>query len=56
AIELPQKLQPKVDYAAAVVKGAKNVAAARAFVSGLLGQKGVGALTAAGFKAARAPK
>jgi molybdate transport system substrate-binding protein len=56
AIELPAKLQPNVDYAAAVVKGSKNPDEARAFVQGLLGEKGIGALTDAGFKAARNPK
>jgi molybdate transport system substrate-binding protein len=56
AIELPAELQPKVDYAAAVVKGANNADAARKFVNGLLSEKGIGALTDAGFKAARQPK
>ena len=56
AIELPKRLQPDVDYAAAVVKDAPNAAAARDYVEGLVGPKGTGALTEAGFKAARNPK
>jgi molybdate transport system substrate-binding protein len=56
AIELPQDLQADVEYAAAVVKGSKHAAAARAYLKGLVGPKGQGALTDAGFKAARAPK
>jgi molybdate transport system substrate-binding protein len=56
AIELPGRLRPDVDYAAAVVKDAPNAAAARAYVDGLAGAKGTGALTEAGFKAARNPK
>jgi molybdate transport system substrate-binding protein len=37
AVELPPALDPKVAYAAAVVKGTKNEGAARAFVAGLAG-------------------
>jgi molybdate transport system substrate-binding protein len=55
-IELPQALQPDVNYAAAVVKGTGNAAAARRYVKGLVGSKGTGALTEAGFRAARNPK
>jgi molybdate transport system substrate-binding protein len=50
AIELPASLQPTVAYGAAVVKGAKNEAAAEAFVDGLLDGAGKRALDAAGFE------
>jgi molybdate transport system substrate-binding protein len=49
AIELPAKLQPKVAYGAAVVKGAPNPSAARAFIAGLLRGRGADALHEAGF-------
>ena len=49
AIELPVALQPQVAYAAAVVKGGRNRAAARAFVAGLLDGAGADALRRAGF-------
>jgi molybdate transport system substrate-binding protein len=46
AVELPPSLDPKVAYAAAVVKGTKHERDARAFVAGLAG---AAALSAAGF-------
>lgn len=49
AIELPARLRPAVAYAVAVVRGAPNPAAARAFVNGLLAGAGADALRAAGF-------
>jgi len=49
AIELPAALQPQVAYGAAVVRGARNRAAARAFVAGLLDRAGAEALRRAGF-------
>jgi molybdate transport system substrate-binding protein len=55
-IELPQALQPDVKYAVAVVKGTGNESAARRYVKGLVGAKGAGALTDAGFRAAKNPK
>ena len=50
AIELPESLQPSVAYGVAVVKGAKNEDAAKAFVDGLLDGDGKRALDAAGFE------
>jgi molybdate transport system substrate-binding protein len=50
AIELPERLQPSVAYAAAVVKGAGNAGAARRFVTGLVSGPGAQALEDAGFK------
>jgi molybdate transport system substrate-binding protein len=50
AIELPDALQPTVAYGVAVVEGAKNEDAARAFVDGLLDGDGRKALDAAGFE------
>jgi molybdate transport system substrate-binding protein len=52
AIELPARLQPRVLYGAAVVKGSDNAAAARAFVKGLLTGAGRDALEEAGFRPA----
>jgi molybdate transport system substrate-binding protein len=49
AIQLPAKLEPRVAYAAAVVKGSKHRAAAAKFVHGLLTGKGAAALMEAGF-------
>ncbi len=49
AIGLPQNLDPEVAYGVAVVKGAKQPAAARSFVKGLLAGKGRDTLRAAGF-------
>jgi molybdate transport system substrate-binding protein len=51
AIQLPSRLRPDVAYAAAVVKGTKHAADARAFVDGLLTVRGVAALREAGFGA-----
>jgi molybdate transport system substrate-binding protein len=48
-IPLPDKLQPRVVYGAAVVKGAPHPAEARAFVTGLLSGAGRRALGDAGF-------
>jgi molybdate transport system substrate-binding protein len=48
-IELPARLQPRVVYAAAVVKGTKHADAARSFVTGLLEGGGASALRQAGF-------
>ena len=48
-IELPARLQPRVVYGAAVVKGAPHPAAARAFVAGLRAGAGRRALEEAGF-------
>jgi molybdate transport system substrate-binding protein len=50
AIELPSRLQPRVAYGVAVVKGAAHPEQARAFVAGLLRGAGAQALTAAGFE------
>lgn len=50
AIELPKDLQPSVAYGAAVVKGAKHPAQAKAFIAGLLKGKGAQALKDAGFE------
>jgi molybdate transport system substrate-binding protein len=49
AIELPARLQPRVVYAGAVVRGAKRPAAARRFIEGLLEGRGPQILAAAGF-------
>ena len=50
AIELPPVAQPRVVYAAAVVKGTKHPDEARGFVDGLLSGAGQRALRAAGFE------
>jgi molybdate transport system substrate-binding protein len=50
AVELPESLQPAVAYGVAVVTGARNEEAARAFVDGLLDGAGRRALDAAGFE------
>ena len=50
AITLPARLQPSVLYKAAVVRGTDHQAQARAFVEGLRGAEGRGALQAAGFR------
>ena len=52
AIELPDDLQPDVAYGVAVVKGAKQPEAARAFIAGLLDGAGAQALEDAGLRAA----
>lgn len=49
AIQLPPSLQPRVAYAAAVVKGTEHHAEAAKFVSGLLTGVGAAALMTAGF-------
>jgi molybdate transport system substrate-binding protein len=49
AIQLPDKLEPRVAYAAAVVKGSEHREEATRFVQGLLKGKGAAALMAAGF-------
>jgi molybdate transport system substrate-binding protein len=52
AIELPAGLQPRVAYAAAVVRGSARGTQARAFVAGLLQGAGAAALRRAGFEPA----
>jgi molybdate transport system substrate-binding protein len=49
AIQLPAKLEPRVAYAAAVVKGTDHSDEAAKFVQGLLTGKGAAALMQAGF-------
>ena len=49
AIALPAGLRPKVAYAAAVVKGAKQPILARQYIDGLTSGAGQDALRAAGF-------
>ncbi len=51
AIELPEKLKPTVEYGVAIVKGASNPAAGKAFVDGLLEGSGAQALKDSGFGA-----
>ena len=53
AIELPARLQPVVQYAAAVVRGTSRAAQARQFIAGLTGGAGKNDLLAAGFAAPR---
>lgn len=50
AIELPKRLQPSVEYGAAVVKGAKQPGQAGRFIKGLLAGKGLEAMGHAGFE------
>jgi molybdate transport system substrate-binding protein len=50
AIELPKDLQPSVAYGVAVVKGAKNPDAAKAFIDGLVNGAGAQQLEQAGFE------
>jgi molybdate transport system substrate-binding protein len=50
AVALPDRLQPSVAYAIAVVTGARHPAQARAFIAGLLRGAGRAALDAAGFE------
>lgn len=50
AIELPKRLQPSVEYGAAVVNGAKQPGQARQFIDGLLTGKGLKAMRGAGFE------
>jgi molybdate transport system substrate-binding protein len=49
AIQLPARLQPRVAYAGAVVKGTKQHHKASGFVKGLLTGRGAAALMEAGF-------
>jgi molybdate transport system substrate-binding protein len=49
AIALPARLQPKVAYGAAVVKGAKQPVLARRYIAGLVSGDGQDALRSAGF-------
>jgi molybdate transport system substrate-binding protein len=49
SVTLPDRLQPRVAYAAAVVTGAKHPAQARAFIDGLLHGAGRSDLRTAGF-------
>jgi len=49
AIELPENLQPTVEYGAAVVSGAPEPDAAQEFIDGLLEGAGLEALERAGF-------
>jgi len=51
AIELPRRLRPQVTYGVAVVEGAKEPEAARAFIEGLLSDPGRRAMRRAGFLA-----
>jgi molybdate transport system substrate-binding protein len=50
AIELPPRLQPRVAYGVAVVKGAPHPEQARAFIAGLLSGAGAQELRRAGFE------
>ena len=50
AVELPAELQPSVEYGAAVVKGAEEPAASRAFIQGLLKGSGLEAMRRVGFE------
>ena len=50
AIELPKSLEPSVEYGVAVVNGAKEPAAAKAFIDGLTEGAGAKALEDAGFE------
>lgn len=52
AIALPERIQPSVAYAAAVVDGAEHPEQARAFIDGLLSGDGAAALREAGFEPA----
>lgn len=49
AIELPDDAQPPIEYQVAVAVGTDDADAARAFVDGLRGETGRGALEQAGF-------
>jgi molybdate transport system substrate-binding protein len=49
SIALPARLQPKVAYGVAVVKGSKHAAIAQRYIDGLVSGKGQQALRAAGF-------
>ena len=54
AIELPDRLRPRVSYGIAIVKGAPHRDAARRFIAGLSEGDGAGALKQAGFGVAGA--
>jgi molybdate transport system substrate-binding protein len=54
AIAIPARLNPRVLYAVAVVRGTDHPDAARSFVTGLVRGNGVEALTRAGFERPRA--
>jgi molybdate transport system substrate-binding protein len=49
ALSLPNSISPTVVYEAAVVKGTKHPAQAKAFINGLAGPQGQAALKRAGF-------
>jgi molybdate transport system substrate-binding protein len=49
AVRLPERLQPEVAYAAAVVRDSSQPAAARRYLDGLLSGAGAAALKRAGF-------
>jgi molybdate transport system substrate-binding protein len=53
ASELPPSLRPRVEYAAAIVRGAKHREEARRFLIGLVEGDGARALRAAGFEPPR---
>ena len=53
AIRLPARAQPRVVYAAAVVRGSDHASEARAFIAGLTSGAGRRALLAAGFEPPR---
>lgn len=55
AISLPARLEPRVAYAIAVVRGTGHPSEARAFIAGLLRGGGGRDLLAAGFEAAPGP-
>ncbi len=50
AIELPDDLQPSIEYGVAVVRGAKEPEAAQEFIRGLLDGPGLEAMRRAGFE------
>jgi molybdate transport system substrate-binding protein len=52
-VRLPERLQPEVAYAAAVVRGGSHLAAARRYLAGLLAGSGAADLRRAGFLAPR---
>lgn len=52
-VRLPERLQPEVAYAAAVVRGGSHLAAARRYLAGLLGGSGAADLRRDGFLAPR---
>jgi molybdate transport system substrate-binding protein len=52
-VRLPERLQPEVAYAAAVVRGGPHLPIARRYLAGLLGGNGAADLRRAGFLAPR---